>query len=129
MSTSRILAARLRPVLASRVLNATTTSRIIPSACRVRCLSNNTEKNAEQEKSEGTQNSSDNKVVRFDDDEYDDYEPKTAGQKVESILLTPFHVHIINVIGCFLRNSFYAFDVACCRWCLYFLHRKRTFPW
>lgn len=85
MSTSRILAGKIRPLVASRAVTSVVARRnaAIPAfqQLAIRRFSNNSEKN-EEGKTEEAPKSNDNKVVRFDDDEYDDYEPKTAGQKV-----------------------------------------------
>ncbi len=87
ISVSRVLVGKVHFVGTCRQLgtvvvksNRAFVRRALPS---VRHLSNNVDKHEQGNSSQTEGKSSDNKVVRFDDDEYDDYEPKTAGQKVD----------------------------------------------
>ncbi len=87
ISVSRVLVGKVQFVGTCRQLgtlivknNRAFVRRALPS---FRNLSNNVEKHEQGNPPQTEVKSGDNKVVRFDDDEYDDYEPKTAGQKVD----------------------------------------------
>jgi hypothetical protein len=88
-------------------------------------LSTNEKPTEEQPKEEKVHN----EVVKLDYDEYDDYEPKTAGQKVRIKMNSTCHNSHGFRKGGILRNNLHQTRFTVARPCLHIRDRKRVISW